>query len=80
MAHFLSPLIDLIGISEMWKGSLKEITSLYKWKDFNFYMYNKIPDNKQVSNTQTLFIQESHGDDLKCPILEEQITLRDKYT
>lgn len=43
-------------------------------------MYNKIPDNKQVSNTKTLFIQESHGDDLKCPILEEQITLRDKYT
>lgn len=43
-------------------------------------MYNKIPDNKQVFNTQTLFIQESHGKDLKCPILEEQIKLRNKYT
>lgn len=80
MTHFLNPLIDLIGISKMWKGSLKEITSLYKWKIFTFYMYNKIPDNKQVFNTQTLFIQESHGKDLKCPILEEQIKLRNKYT
>lgn len=43
-------------------------------------MYNKIPGNKQVFNNQALFIQESHEDNLKCPILEEQIKLRNKYT